>query len=266
MLHEGFYNAPSRRSIWRIVQSHTELGVALHLVGRYREEVELGREARREFPPDLWVYAITMELRGAAGLGDTAAVERLVDELDRNTQGAAGVTVSRALVAAGELGGHGSEAKAAAMYARAARDLGRSMAAGDTTATALFELIAALQGVGRPEEVDRLLPRLLAQGDSLGYYYFRGWVAAKRGDQKSVSSVMNRLARMQLTNRIDQFYALYMAGCLAAITGDRSRAMELLRAAMQAGHGEPLVWHRDPDLASLRNTPAFKELTRPRDP
>jgi hypothetical protein len=51
---------------------------------------------------------------------------------------------------------------------------------------------------------------------------------------------------------------------IAALSGERARAIALLRDALAQGMPHGLTLHRDQDLEVLRKEAAFRELLRPR--
>jgi hypothetical protein len=50
---------------------------------------------------------------------------------------------------------------------------------------------------------------------------------------------------------------------IAAALGENDRALALLRAALAEGFWYPGQLHSDPAFARLRDTPAFRTVTRP---
>ncbi len=253
----GFWSARERRQAW----SHTWVAYSLHLLGRFEEEAAMGRHIRVEFP-DLQLAGFNHEMRAAAGLGKFTEVERLVAEMERGA--AAGYSASRAWIAALELAAHGHNDASRLMYERAARGLEARLAGGDTTALEASELGWVLINLGRLNEARRVLPILQALGDSLAYQNIRGAIHALEGDRRGAELAGAALARMRFENPYAGAGVVYAGATLAALLGDTSRAMELLRDARRRGYAQNWNPHQDPDLTILRGTPAFEEFMRPR--
>jgi tetratricopeptide (TPR) repeat protein len=256
----GFWNAPSRRNR-HALYAHLNVGFSLHLLGKYQEAIELSRHIRAEFPDDP-IAGTVHEMRGLAALGRIADLERVLDEHERG--GTGGWSVSRAVIAALELGTHGQPDAAQAMYRRSVRFLQARVDRGDTTAAVFNDLATSLLYTKDFGELERMLPRLLAAGDSLNYLYNLGAAAAYQGDRPRATEMVRRLARMRSESPYAQAGLLYVQASITAILDDKSEAVELLREARRRGYWLHYNVHQDPDLRGLRGYPAFEEFIRPR--
>jgi hypothetical protein len=94
--------------------------------------------------------------------------------------------------------------------------------------------------------------------DRRGYL---GALAARRGDRAAAlaaDSVLASLRRAYLVGR-----HTYWRARIAALLGDRERAVTLLRDALREGRTYPML-HGEADLAPLHGMPAFEDLIRPK--
>lgn len=253
----GFWSARERRTVF----NHISVAKAMHLLGRFDEEAALGRQIRGEFS-DWLVAGVDLEMRAAIGLGNLAEAGRLVDELERGAVG--GYSSSRAFIAALELAAHGHHAEGNAMYERAARTMEARLSRGDTAAMELFEHGIVLLSLGRLAELKGLLPTLQARLDSVDYYYLVGAVSALQRDRAAAERSLVSLAAIREQSPYRQAFVFYYRANIAALLGDRARAMELLREARRSGYLNHQSIHTDTDFESLRGTPAFENFMRPR--
>jgi len=117
----------------------------------------------------------------------------------------------------------------------------------------------------RWDEALRLIEEL-AQGypENTEYLAVLGRLAARRGDRQGALSISEELRSSRHPLR-ERFHTLDRAR-IAALLGEREKAMMLLRRAIEQGvnwgYG---VWvHRDIDFESLHNYPPFQEFMRPK--
>jgi hypothetical protein len=66
-----------------------------------------------------------------------------------------------------------------------------------------------------------------------------------------------------LASRPENARAAYDRARLAALAGDRERAVALVRRAFELGLRYRMFLHLDPDFESLREYPPYRELIRP---
>jgi hypothetical protein len=86
-----------------------------------------------------------------------------------------------------------------------------------------------------------------------------GALAVRRGDHAEADRMDGWLA-----SRAHSAVAVYFRGRLAALRGDRERAVALLRHAFDLGLRNRMFLHLDPDFEPLRDYPPYQELIRPK--
>jgi len=129
-------------------------------------------------------------------------------------------------------------------------------------------LAGLLYNTERWDDAKQILTQLAGETpDDIGVRARLGAVAAHRGDRREVARIDRWLASRQ--DRYLHGEPAFDRARLAAILGERDRALELFRQALdqayalrQEGYG---VFHPDPDFEALRDYPLFQELTRPKD-
>jgi hypothetical protein len=85
---------------------------------------------------------------------------------------------------------------------------------------------------------------------------------ARHGDPPKARRISEELGSLQQPYLYGE--NIYWQACIAALLGERERAVVSLREAFARGHGYTLVLHTDIDLESLRDYPPFQELLRPK--
>ena len=86
--------------------------------------------------------------------------------------------------------------------------------------------------------------------------------AAYAGDRGPAASVEPRLAAQDTKYHKGAWQ--YQRARLAAVLGDRRRAVSLLREAEQQGFATHMYAHSSPELRLLKGDPGFEELIRAR--
>jgi len=89
-----------------------------------------------------------------------------------------------------------------------------------------------------------------------------GTVAARRGDREEAERLAQALAGIERPFLFGE-HTIWRAG-IAALLGDRERAVGLLRDAFAQGYMFGVHIHRDLNLAPLRGYAPFEELIKPR--
>jgi hypothetical protein len=82
------------------------------------------------------------------------------------------------------------------------------------------------------------------------------------GDTSSARSVSHKLER--ITGHEVGAQATYGRTRIAALLGERQRAVDLLRDALTQGLPDGLHIHSNPDVEALRDYEPFLELVRPK--
>jgi DNA-binding SARP family transcriptional activator/tetratricopeptide (TPR) repeat protein len=251
---------------WRVYWR--ELTYAQHMLGDHRRELRDARRARALHPHDPLV--LSFEVQALAALGRTAELdERIEQRLASSNPGwpSAGALMA---IAAHELAAHGHTRQAARLYERSIAWY-EALAPEARTAGHRAAHAAALRHAGRAAEALPLLSALIADHpDDLHHLGALGITLARLGDRAGAERIAARLAaytppqgRAGPINRPWGSHA-YTAAAIAAQLGEPDRAVALLRQAQTQGMRMAPHIHADPDLAPLREHPAFREWLRPK--
>jgi hypothetical protein len=267
---------------WRVVDSQANSlpygvavgarSVALHHLGRYRDELEFAREMRRRFPGHLVVDTRSAEARALAALGEVDSLNRLLDEWeatpeDRRPPVAAG---TRAFIAGLELMAHGHETAGRAALQRTL-PLYRQIR--DSTGSVSWHELMVLTWLGRLDDAYALaragLARAASGRDSLSYIGPLGGIAARMGRRAEAAAYEKRISRF-VGRPFMSGAALAYRAHIAVLLGDRAGAVRLLEEARARGGWGPVLHtheevHRWPEFVPLRGYPPFEQFLRPRD-
>jgi serine/threonine-protein kinase len=228
---------------------------AYHLVGEHGKELALARRARRLYPDSS--VPLLLELRALAALGARRELLALVGKTVAPAVGSDPAMEPVLLDAARELRAHGGPEAARELVELALR--APAAEASDSPRGADTRRGAALYLAGRWDEASRVFERALAADPrdvhALGYL---GTIAARRGDQPAARDYLRRLE--QLDTPYLRGANTYWQADIAALLGDRSAALRLLRQAFQQGQAIAFKAHSDPDLELLRQDPEFARL------
>ena len=234
-----------------------QLAFAHHLLGEYQQELEVARRGRRQYPQDLSL--LEPEIRSLAALGRTEDVMRRLNEslvLPPSAFLTPGQLMERC---ARELLAHGKVEMARSVSARAAAWYAK--AGPDSAAAQLLAQARAMYTAGRYEDAAAAvaaIPGGARRPDVIGYH---GTVAARRGDRRAALAADSALAALA-DPYLGGANTLWRAR-IAAVLGERGRAVALLRKAFADGRAVPWL-HGDPDFLALRDDPSFRELMRPK--
>jgi tetratricopeptide (TPR) repeat protein len=234
-----------------------DLAHAHHRLGEHREELRVTRRARELFPDER--SAVLLEVRALAALGRHRELNRLLAEpvhADRNP-----MVLYQA--AGQELLAHGSSAQGEALL-RAALDLYRSQPSEDPRFR--FFRASSHRLVGEREEAGRLPGELAAEQPgvlTMSVQGTLGGLAARRGDITEAARISGWLAELDSPNL--RGGNTYFRARIASLLGERDEALRLLQQSQREGVLDFwLVIHTEPDFASLRDHPPFREFTRPK--
>jgi tetratricopeptide (TPR) repeat protein/predicted Ser/Thr protein kinase len=226
------------------------LGMALHLLGEYEEELDLLRRAREIYPDIIWLRAD--EARALVALGRLDDVEVLIDET-LAASGSFGTPAGVMGDASLALRVHVGREEAIEMAERAVAwredNLEGKTVADDWRGH--FYMADDLCAAERWQDARELLLQLASERpDDLDLKGYLGVIAARLGDHDE--------ARALFGNNT------YWAACIAAQLGERERAVELIRQALSQGFRVDMQLHADMNLEPLHGYPPFEELRRPK--
>lgn len=253
----SFYRGP--------VEYWWHVATAYHLLGDHERELEAAEKGRRHDPNDM--YALQTEVVALAALGRIGAVEdRIQERLEHGArQPWPADWPGPLMVRAGlELHAHGHPGEAKAFFERACdwyRVHGKSGA----------EMARAFYYAGRWEEARAAFEKsAAAEAEDVPVRGALGALAARRGDRREALRIDAWLtSRWEESSPSEHRASLtYERVRIAALLGERGRAVELLRQAIEEGYAfiphDRTVMYEDPDLDSLRGDPEFQRLIRPK--
>jgi serine/threonine-protein kinase len=271
---------PDRPPVRQYAGHWEALTLAQHLLGDHRAELAAAQHGRRLHPDRL--TSLYNEARALAALGRLDEVERRLNEIADLPEEPAFTRVDVTVALGGELRAHGHAAAAEAAFARALRWYAERPAAGRATPTQRARHAEALYVAGRFDEARPLFEQLVrlpsgalrsvsragflgvlpgASADEVDCRGFVGVLAARRGDRAAALAADRALATLH--GPYVHGRHTYWRARIAALLGERERALALLREALQEGQMYPAL-HGAADLAPLRDLPAFQELIRPK--
>jgi tetratricopeptide (TPR) repeat protein len=246
---------------------HNLLARASHQLGDYAAELERAMRLRDAEPNVGWTRLAEVKALAALGRGGEA-VRRAVEgaAFPPTTSTWEDYSPGDFLWQSGrELAAHGYASETRALFERAERWFATRAGADRETVENRRGHARVLYALGRWEEARSLYASVLA--DDPGTAEHRGAmgvIAARLGRGREADSIAALLA---VDDRPYQFGAPSLwAGRIAAVRGDREAAIAMLHQALREGHSRRYTWHADPDFASLRDFPAFRELLQPRVP
>lgn len=233
---------------------------AHHMLEEFPEELRVARHARELYPDVEWLR--TDELRALVGLGRIAEAIRVVDECMALSDEVAFRCRVFALASL-ELRAHGHADAVPMIGTRAdalCEDLLYDETASETDRHCVADMLCTLQ---RWKEARALYEDLATENpDNVDYLGNLGCLAARRADREEALAISQELERIRRPYLFGE--NTYWRACIAALLGDRERAVELLREALAQGQRYGVWLHRDLDLEGLHDYPPFQELLRPK--
>jgi DNA-binding SARP family transcriptional activator/tetratricopeptide (TPR) repeat protein/TolB-like protein len=220
---------------------------AYHMLGDHRSELTTAKEGRHRFP-NAW-RTMAAEVRALAALGRASDVSARLDEtlawVPSDTMNAGRLM----LIAADELRAHGHPDPE--LSARAVHWF-------ETTADR-SGLAAAYDAAGKSAAAESIWVSI-GDIDALGGL---GVSAARRGDRAAAEQYTEQLAAIARPYVFGR--NTYQQARIAAQLGERSTAVELIRAAFTQGKPYDLTLHTDRALEPLHGYEAFDHLLLPAD-
>jgi len=255
-----------------------DLAVPYHTLGDYKSELRVARDLVRKDPNRL--AAINLESHALAGLGKTLEVLDLVERASRMppdplmAYALGKLTMGRMLLvnnagrlcyeAAVELQAHGHPEAAQKAAERAVNWYRAQPSVERSQVEYRYTLARSLELMGQYDQADSLMKQLVAEAPTnVDYQGGLGVLAARRGDRtlaQHIDQMLGALSRPYLNG-----FPTYYRAQIAAVLGDRSRAVELLRDAIAQGAVDPGDHlHSEPAFAGLHGYPPFEEVIRPK--
>lgn len=229
---------------------------ALHMLGRYDEELADVRRGRARYPDhgDL----LHAEARALAALGRP---DEALDRLHRyRARPQSHDSVS--LLIGAELRAHGSPEAARAAFELAAEAAPGSLGEGAGPAEGLFRA-RALYGAERWAEAYEVARALLdATPDDLSALGMVGLTAARLGNVAEASAAQSRLSALARPDSPGEH--LYLTAAISAVLGRPDEAMRSLYRAYGEGFPHTLRLHRDMDFECVRERADFRALVTPK--
>ena len=230
-----------------------------HLLSEHGEEAKTLARMRELYPEEAWV--IVLEAGRLAAIAKPKEAEELVRQLEKRTD-ARWSAIAAARYVADELQVHGYPQAAQTVLARALVWWESQPLSLKTSLPIETERIAVLRRLDRFSDAQAALDRLLVQQpDNVSLRTLAGVLAVFRRD-----TVVKNAADQWLAKHQDRYlFGLPDLGRarIAAVAGDRTRAITLLQSARSAGRPVGIGLHQEPDFASLRGFPAFEALVSP---
>ncbi|MDQ3309775.1 MAG: tetratricopeptide repeat protein, partial [Gemmatimonadota bacterium] len=234
---------------------------ARHMLGQHRRELKEAQQARAQYPELL--STLSYEVQALAALGRMKEVNERLDEslaLPPERSWSAGRVM---LNAANELRAHGKTEAAQQAANRAVAWYTAQPAKQQGVETHRYGLGLALYQAGRWSEARTLFQSLAAEKpDNVSYQGYLGVVAARTGDRATAARISQALGSLDRPYLFGQY--LYWQARIAAVLGERERAVTLLTNAYTEGRSYDASVHAEMDFESLRGYPPFRELLRPK--
>ena len=237
------------------------LTAAHHMLGNHRAELKEARRGREQYPT--FVTLLFNEVRALAALGRVRQVEQLLDESAALTPDAGFLPTTPMLAAAAEFRAH-AHPNAADKTLDRIRQWYEAQPEEEVASTQHRRILGdALAYAGRWEGARDLFYELAVQRPDIPAWLGRvGVLAARLGDNDQALRIDEQLAAINKPYLYGS-PTLYRAR-IAAVLGERQRAVSLLSNAFTEGLSYGIWLHRDIDFETLHDYPAFQELLRPK--
>jgi len=229
-----------------------------HLEGDYRAELADAMHGRRQYPDRL--ATLSDEARALAALGRRTDVLRRLDEVIDLPWDPLATPGDVMREIGTELRAHGDGAAADSAFTRALRwyadrPLGEQATVGGRAKVAMTLYVA-----GHRDEARRIYERLAREDPrAIEYRGYLGVLAARSGHRTEALAVERSLGELRGPSPLGRH--TYWRARIAALVGERERAVTLLRESLQQGK-EYFPVHLEADFETLRALPSFQELMR----
>jgi tetratricopeptide (TPR) repeat protein len=233
---------------------------ALHRLGQFEAALRTAHRARMDSPDksDLW----TIEGVALATLGRTAQLDRLLDEYAAAAP-SLGEDDHPALGAAIESRAHGHREASIALAERAVTFYRYALGSASDSTAALTGLLEALRHAERWQAAAAVCQDLVRRSpQDPDYLGIQGTLAARLGRRDEAMRISRELQRMSGPYLFGA--NTYRRACIAAVLGDKQRAVNLLRQSIAEGKPYLLGMHREIDFESLWDYAPFREVLKPK--
>jgi TolB-like protein/tetratricopeptide (TPR) repeat protein len=246
---------PTRGELRGYLPYWVDLTSAHHLLGDYTDELYAARRARALHPGS--AEAFRLELRAMAALGRCG---RISGRLEADSVALPSADLRNV---AHECAAHG-DSKAAQRLADRALAAARTAAEHDPRSATALDVVEALATAGRLADAKSLADSLLfMETYDVNLRGRRGVIAVRTGDSAAARDADEWLSRPRPVP--DYGRSSLWRARLAATRSDTTAAIAFLDRAVQEGMAFGPSMHADPDLASLRASPAFRSRLSPKD-
>lgn len=243
------------------------LAHSYHLLGRYEDQLTIARELRRRIPED--TRALYYEGRALAAMGRFEELDAVLNESLSlpSVPGYGPPGFGLHSFAAEELRAHGHPERSRAILERGLRFYQAAPPQIRDIPRFQHEIAYVQYKLGRLPEARRIYERLVSTkaiegGDLRWITYYLTFVAAAQGDTARVSTLIRQLASEP---------SPYFGGThsfnearLAAMRGQRERAMELIQLSIAEGRAFDQTIHTMHEFESLWGYKPFEEWLRPK--
>ncbi len=233
-----------------------------HLLTHHDLELAEGRRAESLHPTAPWPWVIQARALAAQGRIDDIAtlVTRSLSAI--SAPGSAAIVM---IQAARELRTHGHHQASLDLATRAVAWIDGLPPQVRSAEGVRATRAAALMAAERWAEAQAMFEELAATDqDEVDYRGWLGVAAARRGRRDVALRASGQL------ERVDRPYLYgrhtYQRACIAAVLGEKDRAVELLRQSFTEGKPLGRIWavHADASLESLRGYGPFEDLMKPK--
>jgi tetratricopeptide (TPR) repeat protein len=228
------------------------------MLGDHVEELQLARRGREFFPTSF--ARLQDEVEALAALGRIEEVNQRLDESLTFSEGSPGTLMHTAAL---ELRAHGHSSEARQLLDRALGWYENRPPNEKGSEEHRYNVARTLHAAERWEEAQLLFRELNAEdAENISYLGYVGVLAARLGDRAEALRISDHLA-----DRDDPYLGgsnTYWRGGIAAVLGDRERAVNLLREAHSEGTAFGITWHRSVVLEPLRGYEPFENFLRPK--
>lgn len=246
-----------------------DLASALHMLGEHERELEVAKLYRAENAG--LVTPLPVMARALAALGKTKELHEVVDAaLSMPSAGGVG-SASIYSAAVSELNAHGFVADAKEFAGEWLTYLQTQPAVADTTGGAPSgprltpvsdPRIALLMTLGRDREAKVIADSVAAKDPgSVSSLTFGGILAARLGDRAGAEKNIAQLGA--INDKYGRGVNIFGQAQIAALLGDKPRAVQLLRISISRGVAFPSL-HAVPAFVKLKGFAPFDELIKPK--